>query len=454
MTNTQRLHNRDARIVALLNLGFELRVRRTDSGDRVLGSLFNITQILRHYPTYKNRARYDDFANVVCWTNNNVAERINDYHIDCIRLDAEDRWGVSFTSDKVWSAVEIVAKENAYNPITDYFDSIRGQWQKKKKRAHKFLIDYLGAQDTKINRAYSLRFLLSVVARAYATIDKPVKVDTTLVLYGGQGIGKSTALETLCFSDALGSAYFGDSEISMDRYKEAVQSIQGKLIYEIQELARRSKSVEVEKAFLTRKIDDVRLPYKRANEKFPRRTVFVATTNKKNVLHDATGSRRFWCVDLGKKKIDIAKLKEDVSLIWSEVLYYYDNKEQHYLTDEEEKLRQQSAQDFTDPHPLTDAVLDIAERLTAPITTARIIEELYKPKKVSNAQNYFQNNIKQSHSVKHLEKSTRQNQNIINDILQSNGYEYGRKKCEELKKRVRGWWPVCSEKVDGTSNGH
>ena len=58
MTNTQRLHNQDARIVALQNFGFEIRVRRTDSGDRVLASLFNITQLLRHYPLFQGRARY------------------------------------------------------------------------------------------------------------------------------------------------------------------------------------------------------------------------------------------------------------------------------------------------------------------------------------------------------------------------------------------------------------
>ena len=113
---------------------------------------------------------------------------------------------------------------------------------------------------------------------------------------------------------------------------------------------------------------------------------------------------------------------------------------QWYLTDEEEKLREQSAQDFTDPHPLTDAVLEIAERLDAPITTARIIEELYKAPKEDNASEYYQNK-KQRHNVKHLEKSTRQNQNIINDILQSNGYEYARKRMPYSEKRMRGWFP-------------
>ena len=87
MTNTQRLHNQDARIVALQNLGFEIRVRRTDSGDRVLASLFNVTQLLRHYPLFQGRARYDEFAQLVFWKNDqDVNERISDYHIDSIRL--------------------------------------------------------------------------------------------------------------------------------------------------------------------------------------------------------------------------------------------------------------------------------------------------------------------------------------------------------------------------------
>ena len=433
--NTQQLHaSRDARIEVLRNIGFEIRIRRSDSGDRVISSLFNVTQLLRHHPLFAGRAHYDEFAQEVIWENEQgLPERVDDYHIDMIRYHCEDRWGVAFTQDKVWSSVEIVAKESRRNPLLQHFETLRGLWNQEKKqikRAEMFLIDYMGAEDTPINRAYSLRWLLSIVARAHATLQNPVKVDTTLVLYGGQGIGKSTALEALCFSGIFGNRYFGDSEISMDKYKEAVQTIQGKLIYEIQELAKRSKSVETEKAFLTRKIDDVRLPYKRSNQKFPRRTVFCATTNKKNVLHDATGSRRFWCVDLGNKKIDTAKIKKDLSLIWSEVLYYYDNNHQHYLTDKEEMLRVESARDFTDPHPLTDAVIEAAEFLPAPITTAQIIEHLYKSTDPT----------KENH--KHLDKSTRQNHNIISDILRGAGYVYARRRLhDQSDDRVRGWWP-------------
>ena len=431
MSNTQQLHiSTDARVQVLQNLGFELRIKRTDAGDRVLPSLFNLTQLLRHHPIFSGRARYDDFCEEMTFESmDGEAETITDYTIDMIRYECEDRWGVAFKKDISWSAIEIVAKENCSNPLLDHLNSLRGEWDGK-SRASLLLSKYLGAEDTPINKAYSLRWLLSIVARAHARLSSPVKVDTTLVLYGGQGIGKSTALETLCFADQFGSKYFGDSELNMDNYRDAVQSIQGKLIYEIQELAKRSKSQETEKAFLTRKIDDVRLPYKRSNEQFPRRTVFCATTNKKNVLHDATGSRRFWCVDLGSKKIDIDQLRKDLPLIWSEALHYYDQGVQHFLTDEEELLRIDSAQDFTDPHPLTDAVIDIAERLPSPCTVAQIIERLYESSDPTKD------------STRHLDKSTRQNQAIISDILQSNGFVFARRKLPYSEERFRGWWKV------------
>ena len=58
-------------------------------------------------------------------------------------------------------------------------------------------------------------------------------------------------------------------------------------------------------------------------------------------------------------------------------------------------------------------------------------------------------------SNRYLEKSTRQNQNIINDILQSNGYEYARKRMPYSEKRVRGWFPFGwnSWNLDGPRTG-
>jgi len=424
--STIQLHAaRDARVQLLRNLGFEVRIRSTQTGDYVIASLFNLVQLLRNHPEFQGKSRYDAFSQECQWRGEDGEwERLGDIHIDELRYQFEDIWGVAFTAPNMWSALNIVCRENSINPILDYFETIRGKWTPTdNKKAELLLSKYMGAEDTPINRAYSLRWLISIIARAHATVEHPVKVDTMLVMYGGQGIGKSTALQTIALDHIFGCRFFGDSELDMSKYKESVQSIQGKLIYELQELAKRTKDVEIEKAFLTRKIDDVRLPYKRVNEQIPRTTVFIRTANRKNVLTDASGSRRFWCVDLGHKKIKLPELRADIESIWAEALMWYDSGEQWWLTDEEEKLRIKAAEDFVDAHPLTEPVLEAARKMhPMPATVSKIIEQLFD-------------------AEKYLDKSTRKNQAIINDILMSNGYVYAKRQHPYHKgERLKGWW--------------
>ena len=423
--STIQLHAaRDARVQLLRNLGFEVRIRSTQTGDYVIASLFNLVQLLRNHPEFQGKSRYDAFSQECQWqTESGDWQRLGDIHIDELRYQFEDIWGVAFTPANMWSALNIVCRENSVNPILEYFETLRQKHGPHPRRAEQLLSKYMGAEDTAINRAYSLRWLISIIARAHATVDKPVKVDTMLVLYGGQGIGKSTALQTIALDHIFGCRFFGDAELDMNKYKESVQSIQGKLIYELQELAKRTKDVETEKAFLTRKKDDVRLPYKRVNEYIPRRTVFARTTNRKNVLTDASGSRRFWCLDLGNKKINIAQLRQDIEAIWAEALFHYDMNEPWWLTDEEEILRIEAAEDFVDSHPLTEPVLEAARKMhPMPATVSKIIEQLFD-------------------AEKYLDKSTRKNQAIINDILMSHGYVYAKRQHPYNKgERLKGWW--------------
>ena len=430
--NTIQLHAaRDARVQVLSNMGFDIRIRSTQTGDYVIASLFNLVQLLRHHPEFAERARYDAFSNECQWKNDDgVWRRIQDLHIDQIRYTCEDMWAVAFTPANVWSAVGIVAMENEVNPVKDYFDSLVGKWTPKKPtKAAKLLSYYMNADDNELHTAYSIRWLVSIVARAYATLEDPVIAHAMLVLYGSQGIGKSTALRTLALSHKFKHRYFGDADLDMSKYKESVQSIQGKMIYELQELAKRTKDVEIEKAFLSRLEDDVRLPFKRANEKIIRRAVFARSVNRKNVNTDASGSRRFWFVDIGDQKVKIAELTKDLDDIWAEAVYHYHCGTQWYLTDEEEQLRIQAAEEFTDAHPLTAAVLRAAKKASGdkrelPVTVTQIIEMLYE-----------------SDDNRHLDKQTRRNQAIINDILIAAGWKFARRKHPlDDKKRIRGWW--------------
>ncbi|MBU3188271.1 virulence-associated E family protein [Clostridium bowmanii] len=151
-----------------------------------------------------------------------------------------------------------------------------------------------------------------------------IKFDTTLILNGPQGIGKSTIFSKLggkFFSDALSIADMHD--------KTAAEKLQGSCILEIGELAGiRKVDEDTLKSFLTRQDDKFRASYGRVVEEHPRQYIIVGTTNQEaGFLRDTTGGRRFWSV----KVRGISEFKpwdiKDIDQIWAEVLMMYNNGE-------------------------------------------------------------------------------------------------------------------------------
>ena len=434
MSNITPIPGLPAHIANLQRQGIDLRLKRTRSGDIVIiPSLYNVVKLLGDSDQYISRIVYDDFSEKICIVNHRGDwEDIEDHHIDEIRFDFEDRLYTTFKEKDIFSACEIVAKRNRKNPLVDYIKS--REWDKT-KRLDKMLIDYFGLEDTPLHRAYSRRFMISMVARMFATIHKPVKVDTVLVLYGRQGRLKSTALSIIAMDYKFGKKYFSDTPFDMAN-KDAHLMTQGKLLVELQELAKRSKDKEVEKSFISLQIAEFRPPFKRCRIAIPKRCVYAATTNKNLILTDATGSRRFWPVIVGQTKqddtawkIDITGLRENIEQIWAEAKHLYDDDEQWWLSDKEESLRMETAADFTDRHPLHEKIMIHANskaNAQGYVQVTQIIDALYKDPDTTNF------------NTKHLEKSNRQNKAIISDVLTDEGFEYARRKVNETT--VRGWF--------------
>jgi len=82
--STIQLHAaRDARVQLLRNLGFEVRIRSTQTGDYVIASLFNLVQLLRNHPEFQGKSRYDAFSQECQWrAEDGEWERLGDIHID------------------------------------------------------------------------------------------------------------------------------------------------------------------------------------------------------------------------------------------------------------------------------------------------------------------------------------------------------------------------------------
>ena len=66
------------------------------------------------------------------------------------------------------------------------------------------------------------------------------------------------------------------------------------------EHAKSAKMIDNVKQFLSQQEDEFRPPYGRHIVKRPRRCVFCGTSNDAELLHDATGSRRFYVLRTGK----------------------------------------------------------------------------------------------------------------------------------------------------------
>lgn len=245
-----------------------------------------------------------------------------------------------FPKAKIITALTKCSDDRSFHPVLEYLDSLP-DWDGV-PRLDTLLIDYLGAWDSPYVRAVTRKVLCAAIKR----VQHPgCKFDTTLVLCGPQGVGKSTLIAK------LGGAWYTDSlSLSDTRDKTAAEKLQGNWLVEISELAGLRK-VEVEslKGFLSRQDDKYRVSYGRNVTPHPRQCIFIGTTNAEDgYLRDITGGRRFWPVNVvGDAKLRVWDMTQGtIDQIWAEALYRTEEGEPlilpEELTDEAEMARRRA----------------------------------------------------------------------------------------------------------------
>ena len=216
--------------------------------------------------------------------------------------------------ENIWEALERECERNPFDPVKDYLASL--QWDKQ-PRLDSWLTDYLGGDDTPLNRAFGRKTLLAAIRRVR---NPGCKFDYLLVLEGRQGTGKSSAWRVLA-----GDENFSDQPIKWDNPKQQREAAGGVWIHEMAELVGlRKADVELIKSFLSRQNDRERAAYEHFPDDQPRRCIFVGTVNPigryAEYLTDPTGARRFWPVRTGA--IDLAGLARDRDQLWAEAAHY------------------------------------------------------------------------------------------------------------------------------------
>ncbi len=204
--------------------------------------------------------------------------------------------------------VHKMAWDAPFHPVKDYLAGLT--WDGSPR-----LDGWLTACAGVAHSPYSVAIGSIVLIAAIRRIHHPgAKFDELLILEGGQGLGKSTALRALCPS----GDWFSDDLPLNTTSQKVIECTLGKWIIEASELAgRRKGELEHLKASLSRQVDGpARLAYAHLPVERPRQFIIVGTTNSPIYLNDPTGARRFWPVAI--QAFDVALVAAMRDQLWAE----------------------------------------------------------------------------------------------------------------------------------------
>jgi predicted P-loop ATPase len=237
---------------------------------------------------------------------------LTDHTVSAVRSLINNTFLIDCGDPNTLAALNETARENAFDPVLDLLTDCQGKWDGV-KRLDTWVIDYLGCEDTPLNRAIGRSVLVAGCHRARVP---GCKFDFITVLEGPEGIDKSTAIRVLAGDDN-----FSDQSILGASDKEVQEQLEGTWMHENADLAgMRRADVEQVKAFASRQVDRARPAYGRVREDRPRRSIEWATTNDDTYLQSQTGNRRWWPLKTGKVNIDA--LKRDREQLLGEAATY------------------------------------------------------------------------------------------------------------------------------------
>lgn len=293
---------------------------KRDKKGAIEPTVTNAVAVLRCPDVCKARIAYDEFKDttLIAWEGEDQWRPLRD--TDYTRLRSElERIGFKRPGrDLVRDAALLVAEENSFDSAIEWGNSLL--WDGV-PRVERFLEQYAQAESSDYTRAVS-RYLWTALA---ARLLKPgAKCDMVPVLVGGQGTGKSTGVMAMAPEP---DAYV---EVNLEhRDDNLARSLRGKLVGELGELrGLMTREAEAIKAWITRTHEEWIPKYMEFATKFPRRLVFIGTTNSDEFLADETGERRWLPVRVGS--VDVEAIVRDRDQLWAEAIEIFKREGLHW----------------------------------------------------------------------------------------------------------------------------
>lgn len=269
-------------------------------------NITNAVLALRRADICGSRIAYDEFKDSTLVAYGQAWRPLRDTDYTRMRVALEANGFKKPSRELVRDAAMQVAEENTFDSALQWAESLR--WDGV-PRVERFLHDYASAEPGAYTSAVSRYIWTALAARL---IQPGAKCDMVPVLVGGQGTGKSTGVAAMAPEP---DAYV---EVNLEhRDDNLARSLRGKLVGELGELrGLMSRDAEAIKAWITRTHEEWIPKYVEFATKFPRRLVFIGTTNSDEFLADDTGERRWLPVRVGA--VDVEAITRDRDQLWAE----------------------------------------------------------------------------------------------------------------------------------------
>jgi putative DNA primase/helicase len=273
------------------------------------------------------------------------------------------------TKTHIHDGVDAAAMRNKRNSLTTWLETL--EWDGH-ERLPAMMKEVFHAEDNDYTRAVGRCWLVSMVARAFGP---GCQVDTMVVLEGGQGAYKSSALSI------LGGDYYAALPSSFGN-RDFLQALDGMWLIEIPDMSGfKGRDIEHVKAIITTRRDRYCRRYAHDAETYPRQCVFAATANRDDWNEDETGARRFLPVRVGES-IDRELLKDLREKYFAEAVYRYRKGEEWWnvpsnLAVQEQAMRR--PEDSWEPSvraAINSILNDPATRDKTVLTISQVFEKL------------------------------------------------------------------------------
>lgn len=319
---------------------------KRDKNGAIEATVDNVTMAVRRPDVCGVEIGFDTFRDEIMFTEPGKVQwrPFSDPDYVRIRIRLERGGFKPIGRELVRDVVLLVADEQRFDSAMMWLDGLK--WDGK-PRVEGFLRDYFSVADSPYTRAVS-RYLWSAMAGRVVT--PGCKADMVPILVGAQGAGKSTAVAAMVPSPE----FFAEISFN-EKDEDLARKMRGRLVAEIGELrGLHTKELETIKAFITRTHENWIPKYREFAVQFPRRLVFIGTTNKDEFLADETGNRRWLPVSVGKVNTDA--IRRDRLQLWAEA------RELFAVLGVDFREAETLAVEVHEQHTMEDAWTDVIER--------------------------------------------------------------------------------------------